>query len=242
MGALAIPLMLAGGSAAASAINTRRTAKKQDRAAAEKIRNQGRKQQEADARVNATLDGLKASNPQAERAGALAEYVAQLRANNGGQSGLGTQVGRTSDAFADAAADAALGVSETTGRLAGQMATQDGATRQRQREGRDQVALGADIGMIRREADGQAFLDDMRINSIRRNPWLDFASAALGSLAGAGAASAAAGGKSGALTGMAGAANGLGSLGGIGAGLGGGTRYLKAAQANNPFAMYGRPQ
>lgn len=237
MGVMAVPLMMAAASAATSAYNTRRTAKKQDRALAEKIRTQGRKQQEADARVNATLDGMKGSNPAAERAAALSEYVAQVRANNGGQSGLGTQAGRTSDAFTEAAADAALGVTQATDRLAGQMATQDGATRQRQREGREQVGLGTDIGMIRREADGLAYLDDMRINAIRRNPWLDAASAVMGAMAGGMGAGAGAGG------GMAGAANGLGNLAGIGAGLAGGSRYMPRPpvpiSAANPFGGYG---
>lgn len=236
MGQLAIPIMMSVAAAGVSAYNTNQTAKKQDRATAEKIRRQGQKQREADARVNASLDEAAASNAAGDRAAALNEYVAQVRANRGNMTALGNQAGRVSGAFEDAANDAAMGVAAETGDRAELMATQDGATRMRDRENRGQVRLGGDLGLIRREADGLAYLDDMRIRNIRRNPWLDFASAALGALAGAGAGGAAAGAGSGAAaTGM-----GMGSTAGIGAGLAGGTRYLQAAQTSNPFAMYGR--
>lgn len=245
MGALAVPLLLAGGSAAASAYNTRRTEKKQDRALADKIRNQGRKQQEADAKVNATLDGMKGSNPAGDRAAALSEYVAQVQANKGNMNALGAQGGRTSDAYAQAASDAALGVASETADTAGLMATQDGATRMRVREGSDQARLGTDLGLVRREADGLAYLDDMRINSIRRNPWLDAASAVMGAMAG-GMGGAGAGAASGATA----TSLGMGATGGIGAGLAGGSRYApkRAAPitAANPFGKvpfggYGGP-
>lgn len=234
---VAIPLALALGSAGVSAYNTRRTEKKKDRATAEKIRTQGRKQQEADARVNATLDKMAGSNPAGDRQAALSEYVAQVQANRGTAGAIGAQGGRVSGAYADAAADAALGVNAATAEQAGLMATQDGATRMRQREGSEQAGLGTDIGMIRREADGLAYLDDMRINSIRRNPWLDAASAVLGGMSSAGVG---AGIGAGAKSAAAAKAAGMGGTAGIGAGLAGGSRYAPMRVAPvNPFARYG---
>lgn len=202
MGAMAVPMLLSGASAAANVANTRRTERRQDRALADKTRRQGQKQREADARVNATLDTMARSRPHSDRAAALSEYVAQVAANRGNMAGAAGQAGRTSDAFADAASDAALGVAAETSERAGQMSIQDGAGRQREREGRDQVRLGGDIGLIRREADGLAYLDDMRIRNIRRNPWLDAAASVLGGMAASGVGVKSAPGGSG----MAGAA------------------------------------
>jgi hypothetical protein len=236
MGVMAVPMLFAAAAAGVSAYNTNRTEKKKDRALAEKIRTQGKKQQEADAKVNAALDGMAGSNPARDRASALSEYVAQVRANQGNVNTLGAQTGRVSDAYAQAANDAALGVNTEVADTAGLMATQDGATRQRQREGRDQARLGTDIGLVRREADGLAYLDDMRIAGIRRNPWLDAASAVLGAMGGGMGAGAGAG----AAGSMAGASSGLGSVAGIGAGLAGGSRYAPKAGVADPFAKYGR--
>jgi len=234
MGTMAVPLMLAAASAGASAYNTRRTERRQDRALADKIRTQGRKQQEADARVNAALDTMARSNPAADRAAALSEYVAQLQANRGNLSALGGQAGRVSDAYTEAASDAALGVAADTNARAGLMATQDGSGRMREREGRGQSRLGTDIGLIRREAEGLAALDEMRIRNIRRNPWLDAAATVLGAMAGSGV------GAKTAASGMAGAKHGIGNVSGIGTGLAGGTRYAPERRAVDPFAGYGR--
>lgn len=237
MGALAVPLMFAAAAAGTSIYNTRQTEKRQDRALAEKIRQQSKKQQEADARIAETLTGLQGSNPAVERAQALADYVAQVRANAAGMGALGQQGGAVSDAYARAAEDAAMGVSDYIGGQAELMARQDAAGRQREREGRTVAGLGTNLGLIEREARGQAMLDDMRVNSIRRNPWLDAASAVLGAMAGGMGAGAAApaGGAAG-----SGLASGLGSTAGIGAGLAGGTRYAQRPAIVDPFAAYGR--
>ncbi|WP_287278531.1 hypothetical protein, partial [Ralstonia sp.] len=198
MGQLAIPLVMAAASAATSAVNTRRTERRQDRLMADGIREQARKQRQVDARINSELDGLTKSSAARDRADALSEYVAQIAGNRGNIAALGNQAGRVSDAYADAASDAALGVADETEARAGLMAIQDGSGRQRQGEGRAQTRLGGDIGLLSGEAGGLDRLNRMRVAGVRRNPWLDFASAALGALAGAGAGGAAAGAGSGA--------------------------------------------
>ena len=231
---MGIELALLAAAAGASAYNTQRTARRQDRALANKIRTQGRKQQEADAKVNAELDTMRQSNPAQDRAATLAEYVNQVRANAGQMTALGRQAGNVSDAYAQAANDAALGVASETDARAGLMAVQDGVGRQRDREGRSMVGLGTELGLIRREADGLAYLDDLRISGIRRNPWLDAASQVLGGMAGS------MGGKAGMDPTMAGAGSGLGNVSGIGAGLAGGTRYAPRPAIVDPFAAYGR--
>jgi len=235
MGVGAVPLLLAGASTAASAINTRRTERRQDRALADKIRNQGRKQREADARVNAEIDSMAGSSGRADRSAALSEYVAQVAANRNNMNALGEQRGNVSDAYAQAARDASLGAAAETDARAGLMAVQDGAGRMRDREARNQVRLGGDLGLIRREADGQAYLDDMRVRSIRRNPWLDAAAAVLGGMAASGI-----GAGTGAASGRVATALGMGSPAGIGAGLAGGTRYAPPPAVFDPFARYGR--
>jgi len=183
MGVAAVPLLLAGGGQALSAINTNRTARRQDRAMADLINNQREHQRQAAGRINAGVDRLSASSPAADRAAALAEYIAQIRANQANVGGLGNQPGRTSSAFADAVGQALATAAGETEQRMGWMATQDAAGRQREREERDRVGLATDVGLIGRAARGQRNLDNMRASNIQRNPWLDAASQVMMGLA-----------------------------------------------------------
>lgn len=183
MGAFAVPLALAGGSAAASGINTRNTARRQDRALATRIRNQAQHQQQADARIADTLGMLAASNPQADRANALEQYVSILRANRGGFDDLGGPGGRVPRAFVEASTQAMADAHAGNMLRADQLAVQEAAGRMRDREATAQMRLASDLGMLARAARGRAGLDDMRARSIQRNPWLDALSQAMGGMA-----------------------------------------------------------
>lgn len=184
MGAVPIGMAVAG--AGAGAINTRRTARRQDRALADSIRNQRASQRQMDASIAQQLTDMQGSRQAGDRAAALSEYLAQLQAAAGGMAAPGVQVGRTSDDFQDAVQAAALGAAEAVNTRAGQMATQDATERMRTREASSQRRLAEELGLFEREARGQARLDQMRIEGIRRNPWLDAASGVLSGLASAG--------------------------------------------------------
>src|SRR5690606_36633225 len=114
--------------------NTRRTEAKQDRALADSIRNQGRKQAQADARVNEELAKLESSRSDDERRQREGQYLDTLRSRRGvQQSGLSSVVGSSTfqQDLGDARADNAAFAADT----AGLEARIDASSMQRQGEG-----------------------------------------------------------------------------------------------------------
>ena len=212
MGQAAIPLVMMAVGTAAQVHNTNQTAKRQDRQAAEAIRNQSRLQRQADAKVNEQVAELEGSSSADERAQRLNQYfdILQSKRNNM-QSGLTPMVG--SSTFRDDSAAAAQGVQDQAQTTAGLMARMDAPQMQRQGEAFGFGRLGTDIGLIGRQSAGQRFIDDLRLSSIRRNPWLD-AAGGLASSYGSGMAGASpASSIGGTAINNAGGFYGLGSLG-----------------------------
>lgn len=180
MGAeIIVPLLMTAASAGVSAYNTNKTAKREDAALAESIRNQAGKQKQADARTLKEVGGLEGSSSRDEEAKRMDQYASQLRRNRA--SLQGTNLGQTigSDAFMADAAGAMQGVDAYAGETAGLMAQQDAPGMQRQGEAFGFGNLATDIGLISRESKGQAYIDELRRRSIRRNPWLDMLSGGL---------------------------------------------------------------
>ena len=177
-------LVLSLASAGGQYYNTQRTAKKQDRAAADSILNQSRIQRQADQKVAGQVAELEGSNADAARATRLDDYMDTLRANRGGlRSGLTPSIG--SSAFQGDSLAAADAVEAGAGDTAGLMARMDAPGMQRQGEAFGYGNLATDIGLIGRESQGQSFMDNLRMNSIRRNPWIDAGSQLAGGAAGA---------------------------------------------------------
>lgn len=197
--ALTTGTMLALGLAAASAggnyYNTQQTAKRQDNAAADSIRNQSRIQRRADERVNEEVGELEASTSADERASRMGQYMETLRKGKGQlEAGLTGNIG--SDTFRADAARAAGDVQAYAGDNASLMSRMDAPGLQRQGEAFGYGNLGTDLDLIQRQSQGQSFMDDLRMRSIRRNPWIDaassFAGRAAGVMAGGGGTKAAA--------------------------------------------------
>lgn len=187
-----IPLIGTALSGGMTAYNTNKTAKKQDNALALQIRNQGRKQQEIDARVNSEVDKLKGSTSEDEIAKRLDQYGSQLRRNRAGlEGGLTPNIG--SDEFRSDSANAAQAVQTGTGQVAGLMARMDAPGMQRQGENASFGHLATDTSLLAREAQGQDFIDRLRLAGIRRNPWIDMGAGLVGA---AGSAFGGAGGGS----------------------------------------------
>lgn len=191
-----IGLGLAAAAAGGQYYNTRQTAKRQDQQAAAGIRQQGLRQREADQKVNTQLAELEASSAAADRAQRLDDYMQGLRRNRGTmQAGLTPNIG--SAAFRADSQAAADDVQDYAARAAGLMSRIDAPAMQRQSEAFSAGNLATDIGLIGRQAAGDDFINDLRLRSIRRNPWIDAASqvaggygASLASGAGAAATSA----------------------------------------------------
>jgi len=175
-----IALALAAAAAGGQYVNTQQTAKRTDNAAADQIRQQAERQKEADAQVNDLVQKRAGSDASAERAQTLGGYLDQVRAATGAAtSGLG-QVGRVSDAYQQSANDAALGVTDYGQKTAQLMSRIDAPAQQRQREALENAQFQTDLGLVKRNAAGDDFLARLRLQNIRRNPWIDAASQVAG--------------------------------------------------------------
>ena len=184
----AIGLALAAAAAGGQYYNTQQTAKRQDNQAALAIRNQSKIQKDADAKVNDEVTRLQGSNSADEAATRLDDYMNVLRANRARtENGLAPNVGST--AFQTDASNAATGVNDYAAKTAGLLARIDAPQMQRQGEAFSYGNLGTDLGLIGRQSQGQNFIDQLKLNAIRRNAKIDLASglmsAAGGSMAGA---------------------------------------------------------
>lgn len=184
----AIALALAAAASGASYYNTQQPAKKQDREAAAGIRKQSARQREADASVDKAIDAQNMSSGADEKASVLDQYMQQVNAAKAGSLGGLNQAGNLSDAARTAEADASLGVGNFGTKIAGLMAAMDAPQLQRQNEAVNRARTAVDLEGIGRNAEGDAFLNQMRLQGIRRNPYLDafssFAGGAAGSVGG----------------------------------------------------------
>lgn len=177
-GAFWVPALISAVGAGAGAYETRRVAKKQDALAAEGIRQQSMRQREADARISQELGALERSSPEAERAKALDDYVAQLRATRANAAGGGAVPG-ASDRYQTDEAGARADIQNFGEKVAGTLARINAPGFQRQREGFGINRLGGDIGGISRAAQGDDFLTQLRLSRVGRNPWVDAAAQGL---------------------------------------------------------------
>lgn len=191
----AIALALAAAAAGGTYYNTQHTAQRQDEAAANGIRNQSLLQKQADAKVNDAVHELQGSTSADAKAQRLDDYLNVLRANKGKQNeGLTPNVG--SQTFQTDAASRAAGANNFAAKTAGLMARMDAPGIQRQNEGFGYGNLATDLNLVGRQAQGQNFLDQLRLNAIRRNAKIDLASSLM--MSGAGAAYGAGAGAAGA--------------------------------------------
>lgn len=191
-----VPWVVGALSAAGSVYNGERVAHNQDQALAQSLRTQGRHQREADAKVNDQVAALEASRSEDERAKRQMQYLDALaRGRATKNAGLVPTVG--SAAFA-ADTDAARAASDALAtRAAGLEARIDAPGLQRQDEGFGFGRLATDLGLVKRQSAGDAYLDQLRLRAIRRNPYIDaaasfgqgYAASSLGGAGGAGGAS-----------------------------------------------------
>ena len=179
MGAAAIPIALAVAGAGVSAYNTQKTAKKQDRTAAEGIRKQGEIQREANKRLNESLMFFEKSGPDDIREDYSAGFQKQMRLKQAlalaglEQEGAGS---RDADKMAQQAGGTALDYGDF---LEGVFSRIDAPGEQRRREGEERTDLGSDLSVHGRQSRGEDYLTRLKVQSIMRNPWLDILAAGL---------------------------------------------------------------
>lgn len=119
-------------------------------------------------------------------------YLSTLRQGQQ-NAGLNTGPGGFSEEYRRGTAEAGEQIGEYGTGRAGLLSRIDAPRLQRQNEGILFDTLGNELRMIGREASGQNYLDQLRYNSIRRDPWLDALS---GVASGAGGAMASGAGSS----------------------------------------------
>ena len=173
---IGVGIAIAG--AALGAYNAQQTAKKQDRALAAQITQQGKKQQQASAKISEALAAQAQSDPADEQAQQMESYLSTLRQGQQ-NAGLNTGPGGFSEEYRRGTAEAGEQLGEYGTGRADLLSRIDAPRLQRQNEGIMFDTLGNELRMIGSEASGQAYLDQLRYNSIQQDPWLD----ALGSVA-----------------------------------------------------------
>jgi hypothetical protein len=159
-------------------VNQRNVAKSQDREAAAQIRQQSRRQDEADRAVTDLLAQRAVSDGASERGSISQQYLQQARAAQAAATrGLG-QSGAVSDAYRTAANDAALGVSDYGQTAATLMGRIDAPQQRRTREALEEGDLQTRLGLIGRQSQADDFLSRLRLQSVQQNPWLSAAAQA----------------------------------------------------------------
>lgn len=173
MGAAAIPLVIAGVSAGANYYNTKQTAKRQDNELARQIMAQGERQKVADKLVNDQVLRQSQSNPAEAQRKSLDEYLTQLQRTQGNATSGLRQAGAVSDRFGEDASAAGGDIAASGQQTAGILSRIDAPKMQRQEEGIQFGRLATDLDRVKAQSASDAYLGDLRLRSIKRNPWLD---------------------------------------------------------------------
>ena len=175
--------------------------KKRDRILRMIMERRARQQEDIDAALMGEVGTLRGETPEAERDKAMSEFVGQLRATRAAQP---TSYGARGTVSAREAGD----LKEATGQL-GQFANReaditsriDSQRRMREGQGLRLGRLGTDLTEKTRQIDSADFLDQLRLNRVRKSPWLgalgSIMKGAGGALAGGGFGGGSTGGSSG---------------------------------------------
>lgn len=187
MGAeIIVPAILSTLATGATVYNNNRVAKQQDGIAAEGIRKQAENQRQTTARVNRTLEDIGNSRPDGARASVQQTYLDQVQRQMG-QARQGLAIRGLSEQYDEMAGAAANDASAYAGTVADLMSRIDAGALQRQAEGNRMSQLDMDMDVDRSRVQGDAFLTDMMMRGVRRNPYLDIAAGAMrGAAAGMG--------------------------------------------------------
>lgn len=180
-----IGAVIALAAAAAEQYNSNEVAKKQDHIAADAIRAGAAKQRKADQKVNELVNKTEASKPSDAAANSLGQYQQAMLANMAGANAGLSQQGNTSAEYKQGGADASLGIANYGDKYAGLMSRMDAPAQQRQREMLDQGQYATQIGLIGRENAGDQYLTQLKLQGVKRDPWIDAAASAARAYAGA---------------------------------------------------------
>lgn len=169
-----VPLAISAAGAGAQAVNQHNVERRQEEAATDLMRGQQRKQQQADATLDAELTKLQGSTADAERQKALDGFLQQLRANSASAGGT-PGAGEASDRYKTDSAAAGADIKNFGENRSDTLSRVVAPGRQRQNENVSIARAGDDVAGIARNADAERFLQELRIANMRANPWVDAA-------------------------------------------------------------------
>ncbi len=195
-----LALAAAAAAAGTSYYNAQNTARKQDDSAAASIRNQNKQQERADQKIADLVKANQGSNSQDEQAQFNNAYLQTLQQGSQ-KSGFNQGAGGFSDVYRQDVANAAKATDQYGVDRAGLLSRIDAPTEQRRNEGVMFDDTRNSLLGIDRDAKQQAFLDQLKLSSIKENPWLGALSAGLSGYAGAAGGFKGGGGQTGFLSG-----------------------------------------
>jgi len=185
-----VSLGLLAASLGAKAVNTRQTARRQDRELAAGIRKQGEIGKESAGRVQEEIASLAASDPEAEKAEAIAGFMDTLQANKDlTTQAQGGDVFGASERFAEDVSGSLAGVGSRAGGRAELLSKIDAPSRQRTREAVGRGQLAADVRGFADRSDMEDFLARLKASEQRNNPIVDILADVAGGVATGGIAS-----------------------------------------------------
>jgi len=170
--AIWIPLAMSALGAGANYYNQQQTAKKQDQTLAQQIRDQSAIQRQADARTGQMISQQARLTDQPQLQQQTAALTGQLKANQAQSVKPLQSAGAVSQAYQNAGADAAQGISNYGNTTAGLMAGMAAPTLERQANTVNIDNYANDLGALGRKLQGQNYLDTLKFQSIRQNPWI----------------------------------------------------------------------
>jgi len=173
----------------AKTINTRQTARRQDRELAAGIRKQGEIGRESAGRVQEEIASLAESNPEAEKAEAIKGFMNTLQANKDLTSEAVPGVPGASKRFAEDVSGALSGVGARAGGRAELLSKIDAPGRQRTREAVGRGQLAADVRGFQDRSQTEDFMARLRASEQRNNPIVDILADLTSGVATAGVAS-----------------------------------------------------
>lgn len=178
-----IPLALSAVATGAQIYNQRQTAHRQDQALANQIRAQSAKQREADQQTAQLIAQQAKSTDADEKSTALGQFQQAIQRNQGNAQRPLAMQGDVSAAYKKAGSDAALGMGKYAGQIADLVSSIDAPFQQRQNDSYLTDRYKTNIGLIRRNNEGDNYLAQLRLRSIRPNPWISAGSSLLGGYA-----------------------------------------------------------
>jgi hypothetical protein len=158
--------------AAGTMYNNQQVANRQDSTLAASLRQQGMLQQQQNAKTSQLIQKTSESNPATAKADLLGQFTQAMQQNKSRATNPLNQAGAVSSAYTKAANDAATGISAYGADQAGLLSSIDAPGLQRQQEAENLQQYATGLNQTKQQSASDQFLAQMKLNSIKPNPWI----------------------------------------------------------------------